>query len=122
MTTRFDRRPFVQTHQEMRDLVSKPIDSWMTLPPVLRTVPAYAPLLAIPLELSAAGYLVTTCQTGSGWCITIEKAITDTAVLHLQGEATSYAHAWFQVADQVDLVLEDLEALAKRAAREGAVA
>lgn len=114
--TAADRRAFRHTRVTLRDLVSKPVDAWMALTPARRTVDAYRQLLGIPLDLAAAGYLVTTSQTGSGWSITIERAITDTSVLHLQGEAASFAHALFQISDQVELALKDLETRAKRAA------
>lgn len=113
-----DRYAIQQARTTLRDLVSIPVAAWMALSPARRTVDAYRWLLGIPLDLSAAGYQVSTIQTGAGWSITIEKAITETAVLHLQGEATRFAHALFQVADQIDFAIGDLEARAKRAARD----
>lgn len=109
---------FKKARLQLRDLVSTPVAAWMALPPARRSVDAYRAVLNIGLDLSSAGYLVTTTQTGSGWSITIEKQINDHAVLHIQGEAISYAAAWFQISDQIELVLSDLEARAKRAARE----
>lgn len=109
----FDRTPFIEAREDIRDLVSMPLQAWLMIPPARRRDVAYDNIIAIPIDLAAAEYAVTVMQSETGWSIDVTKMITPRCKLHLAGRARSYVSALYQLADSADLRLRDLERQAK---------
>lgn len=115
MTEGYGRKHFKHARFQFRDIVSVPVRDWMALPPARKTATAYRALTDVPVELASAGFTVTIAHTAAGWSITVEKQLTELAVLHLQGEAASFATALFQLAEDAETVIDDLERMTRRA-------
>jgi hypothetical protein len=111
----FNRRPFTEARRDIRDLVSIPVLSWVAFSRPHKTTEAYRALLDIPMDLASAGFAVTVTQGDQGWAIEIEKAITEDVTLHLHGSARSDASALFQIAQDYDTAIDDLQRKARKA-------
>lgn len=110
-----ERRAFRHTRVTLRDLVSTPVTAFMALPHGPTRFAAYSTLTTVPLDLASAGFAVTLTQTGAGCSVLVERTVIENAVLSLHGESSSLAAALFQIGDQADLALMDLEAHVRRA-------
>lgn len=106
--------PFAQARADLRDLLAIPVHALMSTPPARRSEAGYQCLLTVPLDLAAAGFVVTVKQTDAGWCIDLERMLTDSCMLRLNGEARSYVATLFQLADMAGMAIDDLERTAWR--------
>jgi hypothetical protein len=70
--------------------------------------------MTAPLDLAACGYTVTLAQSEPGWRIDARCELTPGSVLHLYGEARSYAAALYRLADMAPIEIDDLERHAKQ--------
>lgn len=114
--TEFDATPYAEARDDIRALVAKPIQAWMQTPPARRRDSDFNALLVIPLDLGAAGYIVTVTQTERGWSVEATKAMQPRIKLHLAGTARSYVSALYQLADSAPDVIGRLERKARKAA------
>lgn len=110
----FDSTPFAQAREDIRDLVSIPLQAWMLVPPARRTDKVFSSIVAIPLDLAAADFSVNVAQTDQGWYVEVSKHLAPKVRLHLAGRARSYLSALYQLADSADLALRDLEKQARK--------
>lgn len=113
MTESFSRKPFRDAERDFRDLVSVLVRAWKAFSRPRRTTAAYRALLEAPMDLAACGYDVSVRQDERGWHIDVRKELTQGSVLHLTGDARSYASALFQLADSAELAITDLERRAR---------
>lgn len=120
----YDPAPFQQARADIRDLITTPLQGWMLIPPDRRTETLYQLLLTVPLDLAAAGYIVTVSQDDAGWRIDARKEMLIGCTLHLYGQARSYVATLYRLADMADMWIGDVERRAKRQAteQEGATA
>jgi|GEM_PF-2788015 len=119
--TEFDPTPYAQAREDIRDLVTMPVQAWMLIPPARRRDAHFVSLLSIPLDLGAAGYVVTVTQTERGWSIEVTKPIEPRIKLHLAGSARSYVSALYQLADSASDVIGRMERKARQAAEDKAL-
>lgn len=114
----YDPAPFQQARQDIRELLTTPLQAWMLTPPAYRRDRAYTALLTAPLDLAAAGYVVTVSQEEAGWRVDVRRELTTGCMLHLYGEAPSYVAMLYRLADMAHLAIDGLQSKAKRRAAE----
>lgn len=110
--------PFTQVREDLRDLLTMPVQAVMLTPALRRAETEYQELLTIPLDLAACGFTVTVRQLEAGWCIDLERRICTGRTLRLNGHARSYVAALFELAETACKAIDDLERAARREAAE----
>lgn len=105
----FDATPFAQAREDLRDLVTMPLQAWMLTSRSIRRARIPHDLLSIPLDLAAADFAVTVSQSDRGWYVEVVKKLTTKQRLHLVGQARSYLSALYQLADSATGALDRLE-------------
>lgn len=110
----FDETPFTEARKDIEQLISKPLQAWMLVPPARRRDKTFAAIMTIPLDLAAAEYALTVTQTEKGWHLELRKQLTPSSRLHLVGEARSYLSALYQLADASEQAIDKLQRTAKR--------
>lgn len=111
-----------EVRRDLHELVHLPLKRYRTTLPGHAKTREYQRLLSVPLDLAAAGFDVTVSRGERGWMLCIERSV-DAGVVSLHGEAQSYLVALFQIGDQAEATLQDLEtAYRKRAAKAQEVA
>jgi cytochrome P450 len=115
MTESFSRAPFRSARKDLRDVVSTPVHTWIAANSARKTIEAFRVLTEIPMDLAAAGFEVAVKQDEQGWHIDVAKDLGDGSVLQLNGAAQSYAGALFQIANEADRTIDDLQRMARKA-------
>lgn len=112
---------FQQARADIRDLITTPLQAWILIPPDRRTETVYQSLLTIPLDLAAAGYIVTVSQEETSWRLDVRKKMLTGCMLHLYGVAPSWVTTLYRFADLAIIRIDDAECRARRASeQEGA--
>ena len=109
-----DAPPFTCIRDNLRDLLTAPVQRWTSAGTARRTATTYHPLLTIPLDLAACGFTVTISQTDAGWELTLGRPIRNGPNLQAHAVARSYAAALFQPAHTATRVLDQLESDARQ--------
>lgn len=83
----FDSAPFATARTDLHDLLTGPVQRWMTAGSAGRTANEYQPLLTIPLDLAASGFTIAIRQPNPGWEITLQHAIATKTTLQAHAPA-----------------------------------
>lgn len=110
----FDPTPYARMREDVRDLVTVPVQAWMLTPPARRRDEMFVDLLTIPIDLAAADYCFTVTQTDRGWYLELKRKVAPRSTLHVSGQARSYVSALFQLADAAGPEIDRLEHKARR--------